>query len=387
MTNWRKDNSIREDFRSVVAHVLSRYSPDYWRGIDEKSEYPTEFVDDLTKTGALSALIPAEYGGLGLDLGDASVLLEEISFRGGVATPVHAQLYTMSPLLKYGSPEQKDKYLPSIADGTVRLQSFAVTEPDAGSETTRIKTKAVRNGDHYVVSGQKVWTSRVNHSDLILLLARTTPRDQVTRKTDGLSLFLIDMREVEGLSVTPIGTMVNHDTNELHFDNMVIPADSLIGDEGAGFRYLLDGLNAERILVAAECVGDGRWFIEKSRNYANERVVFDRPIGMNQGIQFPIARAHIDIEAADLMRWKAADLFDAGLSCGPEANMAKLLAADASWQAANVAMQTHGGYGMAREYDIERKFREARLYQVAPVSTNLILSHIAERVLGLPRSF
>lgn len=379
-------DDVRQDFRGVVSNVLSAFPSEYWRQIDADGAYPDQFVQALTKTGALGALIPVEYGGLGLGLGDASVLLEEISAQGGVATPVHAQLYTMSPILKFGSAAQKEKYLPSIADGSTRLQSFAVTEPDAGSETTRITTKAVRDGSNFVINGRKVWTSRVNHSDLVLLLARTSPRDE-SNKTAGLSLFLVDLREIEGLSISPIETMVNHDTNELHFDNVVVPETALIGEEGSGFRYLLDGLNAERILVAAECIGDGRWFVNKSRDYANERVVFNRPIGQNQGIQFPIARAHIDVEAADLMRWRAAELFDAGKPCGAEANMAKLLAADASWAAANVAMQTHGGYGMATEYDIERKFREARLYQVAPVSTNLILSYVGERVLGLPRSF
>lgn len=331
--------------------------------------------------------MPEEYGGIGVGLGDASIILEQINRNGGNAGPVHAQLYTMGAVLRHGSEEQRRAYLPHIATGDLRLQAFAVTEPIAGTDTTSIRTTARREGDSYVVNGQKVFTSRVAHSDLMLLLARTTPREQVEKKSRGLSLFLVDMREVSGLTVRPLQTMVNHETNELFFDDVQIPASALIGEEGRGFRYVLDGMNAERILIAAECVGDGRWFVQRASSYASEREVFGRPIGMNQGVQFPIARAHVDVEAADLMRWRACEKFDAQAECGAEANMAKLLAADASWAAANAALQTHGGYGFAVEYDIERKFRETRLYQVAPISTNLILSYVGEHVLNMPRSF
>jgi acyl-CoA dehydrogenase len=381
------DTDVRTDLRGLVARVCADFPDDYWRRIDEERSYPEAFVDALTGTGLLGALVPEEYGGLGLGLGDASVILEEINYRGGNAAPVHAQLYTMGALLRHGSAEQKERYLPGIAAGSIRLQSFAVTEPGAGTDTTNISTRAVRDGDRYVVNGQKIWTSRVQHSDLMLLLARTTPKEETTKRSQGLSLFLVDMRDLKGLTVRPIHTMVNHETNELFFDDMEIPADTLIGEEGNGFRYVLDGMNAERILIASECIGDGRWFVERATAYAGTRTVFGRPIGQNQGIQFPLARAFVNVSAADLMRWKAADLFDAHQPCGAEANMAKMLAADASWEAANAALQTHGGFGFASEYHIERKFRETRLYQVAPVSTNLILSYIGEHVLGMPRSF
>ncbi|MGH3314169.1 MAG: acyl-CoA dehydrogenase family protein [Streptomyces sp.] len=378
---------LRRDLRQLVDRICADYPDAYWRDVDAARRYPEEFVDALTRTGCLGALVPERYDGLGLGLGDASVILEGINANGGNAGPVHAQLYTMGSLLRHGSEEQKKRYLPSIASGELRLQAFGVTEPTAGTDTTSIRTTATRTADGYVVNGQKVFISRVQHSDLMLLLARTTPRDAAVKKSDGMSLFLIDLREAEGVELRPIRTMVNHETNEVFFDDVHIPADSLIGEEGAGFRYVLDGMNAERILIAAECVGDGRWFVRRAAQYGTERVVFERPIGQNQGVQFPIARAHVNVEAADLMRWRACDLFDAGKPCGAEANMAKLLAADASWEAANAALQTHGGYGFAADYDIERKFRETRLYQVAPVSTNLILSYIGQHVLKMPRSF
>ncbi|ODU03394.1 MAG: acyl-CoA dehydrogenase [Pseudonocardia sp. SCN 72-86] len=381
------ESEVRRDLRELIDRVCRDHPDAYWRELEETHSYPEAFVDALTGTGVLGALIPEEYGGLGLGLGDATVIVEQINRNGGNSAAVHAQLYTMGAVLRHGSREQREKYLPGIANGSVRLQAFGVTEPGAGTDTTKIRTFARRDGDSYVVNGQKVWTSRVQHSDLMLLLARTTPLDQVAKKSDGMSMFLIDMREVEGITVKPIRAMVNHETNEVFFDDARIPASSLVGEEGKGFRYILDGMNAERILIAAECIGDGRWFVERASKYATERVVFDRPIGQNQGIQFPIARAHVHVEAADLMRWKAADLFDAGQPCGAEANMAKLLGADASWEAANAALQTHGGFGMATEYDIERKFRETRLYQIAPISTNLILAHIGQHVLGMPRSF
>ena len=381
------NDELRRDLRQLIDRVCRDHPDAYWREVDEARRYPEEFVDALTGTGCLGALVPEEYGGLGLGLGDASVILEAINANGGNAAPVHAQLYTMGSVLRHGSEEQKRRHLPGIASGELRLQAFGVTEPTAGTDTTSIRTTATRTGDGYVVNGQKVFISRVQHSDLMLLLARTTPRDAVERKTDGMSLFLIDLREAEGIDVRPIRTMVNHETNEVFFDNVRIPAGSLIGEEGHGFRYVLDGMNAERILIAAECIGDGRWFVDRAARYARDRVVFGRPIGSNQGVQFPIARAHVHIEAADLMRRRACDLFDAGEPCGAEANMAKLLAADASWEAADTALQTHGGYGLAADYDIERKFRETRLYQVAPVSTNLILSHIGQHVLNMPRSF
>ncbi|RTL69757.1 MAG: acyl-CoA dehydrogenase [Pseudonocardiaceae bacterium] len=381
------ESEVRRDLRELIDRVCRDHPDAYWRELEETHSYPEAFVDALTGTGVLGALIPEEYGGLGLGLGDATVIVEQINRNGGNSAAVHAQLYTMGAVLRHGSREQREKYLPGIANGSIRLQAFGVTEPGAGTDTTKIRTFARRDGDSYVVNGQKVWTSRVQHSDLMLLLARTTPLDQVQKKSDGMSMFLIDMREVEGITVKPIRAMVNHETNEVFFDDARIPASSLVGEEGKGFRYILDGMNAERILIAAECIGDGRWFVERASRYATERVVFDRPIGQNQGIQFPIARAHVHVEAADLMRWKAADLFDAGQPCGAEANMAKLLGADASWEAANAALQTHGGFGMATEYDIERKFRETRLYQIAPISTNLILAHVGQHVLGMPRSF
>lgn len=387
MLNDHADSEIRRDLAGLVARVCADFPDEYWREVDAEHRYPEAFVDALTKTGLLGALVPEEYGGLGLGLGDASVVLEEINRHGGNGGPAHAQLYTMGALLRHGSEEQKRRYLPGIASGELRLQAFGVTEPTAGTDTTSIRTTAVRRGDGYVVNGQKVWTSRVQHSDLMLLLARTTPKAEVEKRSHGLSLFLVDIREVQGLTVRPIRTMVNHETNELFFDDMEIPADALVGEEGRGLKCVLDGMNAERVLIAAECIGDGRWFLERTTEYANQREVFGRPIGMNQGIQFPLARAYANLSAANLMRWRAADLFDAGQACGAESNMAKLLAADASWEAANAALQTHGGYGFATEYDIERKFRETRLYQVAPISTNLILSYLGEHVLGLPRSF
>jgi acyl-CoA dehydrogenase len=377
----------RRELRSLVDRVSQDFPDSYWRDLDRASAYPDAFVASLTNTGCLGALVPEKYGGLGLNVGDASVILEQINRNGGNAGPVHAQLYTMAALLKHGSEEQRQRYLPDIASGALRLQAFAITEPDAGTDTTNISTRARRDGNSYIVTGQKIWTSRVQHSDLLFLLARTTPRSEVQRKTEGLSLFLIDMRKLSGMTVRPIETMVNHETNELFFDDAVIPADSLIGEEGNGFGYVLDNMNAERILIASECVGDGRWFVERASRYSSERNVFGRPIGANQGVQFPIATAHIHVEAADLMRWRAADVFDAGQPCGAEANMAKLLAADASWEAANAALQTFGGFGFAVDYDIERKFRETRLYQVAPVSTNLILAYIGQHVLHMPRSF
>jgi acyl-CoA dehydrogenase len=377
------------EIRKAVHDVCSSYGSNYWQKIEEESGYPEEFITALTKAGWLSALIPEEYGGGGASLVEASVILEEINRSGANSGACHAQMYIMGSLLRHGSPEQKSKYLPQIASGELRLQTFAVTEPTTGTDTTKTRTFAEKKGDRYFVNGQKVWISRVQHTDLMLLLARTTPQDQVKKKTEGLSIFLVDLREngSKGVTLRPIRNMVNHETNEMFFDNFEVPADNLIGEEGKGFRYILDGMNAERILIAAECVGDGYWFIDKARGYSIDRVVFDRPIGQNQGIQFPIAQAYAQLRAADLMRYEAAQLFDAGQPCGAEANMAKLLAADASWQAANVCLQTHGGFGFAAEYDIERKFRETRLYQVAPISTNLILSFIAEHVLGLPRSF
>lgn len=378
-----------EAIRAAVRDLCSRFGGEYWQAQDESRAYPEAFVRALTDAGWLSALIPETYGGPGLSLTEASVILEEVNRSGGNSGACHAQMYIMGTLLRHGSEAQKQQYLPDIAAGKLRLQSFAVTEPSTGSDTTKLKTTAVRKGDRYVVNGQKVWTSRVQHSDLMLLLARTTPLEQVKKKSEGLSVFLIDLRDTpeKHLSVRPIRNMPNHETNEVFFDNLEVPAGNLIGEEGKGFRYILDGMNAERILIAAECIGDGHWFIEKATKYAKERVVFGRPIGQNQGVQFPVARAFVNVEAANLMRFKAAALFDAGKPCGAQANMAKMLAADASWEAANVCLQTHGGFGFAAEYDIERKFRETRLYQVAPISTNLILAYLAEHVLGLPRSY
>ncbi|MEJ3654412.1 acyl-CoA dehydrogenase family protein [Actinomycetes bacterium KLBMP 9759] len=381
------DNELRRDLRGLIDRICSDFPDAYWRDLDETRSYPDEFVAALTGTGCLGALVPEEYGGLGLGLGDATVLLEGINANGGNAGAVHAQMYTMGSVLRHGSEEQKRRYLPGIASGGIRLQAFGVTEPTAGTDTTSISTTATRTADGYVLNGQKVFISRVQHSDLMLLLARTTPRDEVARKSGGMSMFIVDLRETKGIDVRPLRTMMNHETNEVFFTDAHIPADALLGEEGKGFRYVLDGMNAERILIAAECIGDGRWFVERASRYASERRVFGRPIGQNQGVQFPIARAHVHVEAADLMRWKAADLFDAGAPCGAEANMAKMLAADASWEAAEAALQTHGGYGFAAEYDIERKFRETRLYQVAPISTNLVLSFVGEHVLGMPRSF
>jgi len=382
--NLGRDNY--PEVRDAVRQLCSQFDSAYWQKIDEQRAYPEAFVEALTKAGWMSALIPEEYGGSGLSLTEATVIMEEITRSGGNAGCCHGQMYNMNTLLRHGSPRQKQNYLPKIASGELRLQSMGVTEPGAGTDTTKIKTVAVRKGDRYVVNGQKVWTSRLQHSELMILLTRTTPADQVARKADGMSIFLVDTSS-KGLEARPIRNMVNHETNALFIDNLEIPADNLIGEEGKGFRYILDGLNAERILIAAECIGDGYWFVEKSSAYAKDRVVFDRPIGQNQGIQFPIAEAYMEIEAANLMRYKASGLFDERKPCGAEANMAKHLAAKASWEAANVCLQTHGGFGFAAEYDVERKFRENRLYLVAPISTNLILSYLAEHVLGLPRSF
>ena len=378
-----------DDIRASVRALTADFPGEYWRRLDDERGYPTEFVRALTEAGFLAVLIPEEYGGSGLGIVEAAAILEEIQKSGGSAAACHAQMYIMGTLLNHGSAEQKQAYLPGIAAGELRLQAFGVTEPTSGSDTGRLRTTAKRDGNGYVINGQKVWTSRAEHSDLMLLLARTTPRDEGEKPHDGLSVFLIDMRQAvgNGLTIRPIRAMINHHTTEIFLDDLHIPADALVGEEGRGFRYILDGMNAERILIAAECIGDSRWFIDKACTYAGERRVFDRPIGQNQGIQFPIARAHAATEAADLMVAKAAHLFDRGEPCGPEANMAKLLGADASWMAADMCLQTHGGFGFAQEYDIERKFRETRLYQVAPVSTNLILAYIAEHVLGLPRSY
>ncbi len=377
------------DIREAVRDVCRAFDSAYWQEVEASSGYPEAFVHALTQAGWLAALIPEEFGGGGASLTEASVILEEINRSGANSGACHAQMYTMGTLLRHGSPEQKRAYLPLIASGELRLQSFAVTEPTTGTDTTRTKTFAEKRGDRYIVNGQKVWISRVQHSDLMLLLARTTPLSRITKKTEGLSVFLVDVRKSleGGLTVRPIRNMVNHETNEVFFDNVEVPAENLVGEEGKGFSYILDGMNAERILIAAECVGDGYWFIDRARTYASERIVFDRPIGQNQGIQFPIAQAYANVRAADLMRYEAARLFDAGQPCGAEANMAKLLAADASWETANVCLQTHGGFGFAAEYDVERKFRETRLYQVAPISTNLILAYLAEHTLGLPRSY
>ena len=376
-----------EDLRRAVREVCSRFPNEYWRGLDAERRYPEEFVAAMTGAGYLGALIPEEYGGLGLDLSAACAILEEVNLSGANAGPAHAQMYSMGTLLRHGSEEQKGEYLPKIASGDLRLQAFAVTEPEAGTDTTSIRTTAKREGDHYVVNGRKIYISRVEQSDLMILLARTTPAEEVEKRSSGLSVFLVDLKEAEGFTVRPRRVMMNNATSELAFEGMRLSAKNLIGEEGEGFRYVLDGMNAERILIAAECVGDGRWFVDKATQRANEREVFGRPIGENQGVQFPIARAYANVEAASLMVEKAASLFDRGESCGAEANLAKLLAADASWEAANAALQTFGGYGFDAEYDVERKFRETRLYQVAPISTNLILSYVAEHVLGLPRSF
>lgn len=383
------DHEALEAIRDGVRSLCQQYDGEYWRQIDEAQGFPEKFVTELTEAGWLGAMIPEAFGGSGLGLTEASVILEEVNRCGGNAGFVHGQMYNMATLLKHGSEAQKSAILPKLASGELRLQSMGVTEPTTGTDTTKIKTTAVKRGDKYVINGQKVWISRIQHSDLMILLARTTPLAEVKRKSEGMSIFLVDLHQAigNGMTVQPIANMVGHETNELFFDNLELPADSLIGEEGKGFRYILDGLNAERTLIAAECIGDGRWFIDKASRYANERIVFDRPIGKNQGVQFPIAEAHIEVEAADLMRWRACQEFDAGLPAGASANMAKYLAAKASWEAANVCLQTHGGFGFATEYDVERKFRETRLYQVAPISTNLILSYVAEHLLDLPRSF
>ncbi|WP_175782237.1 acyl-CoA dehydrogenase family protein [Burkholderia cenocepacia] len=378
-----------QDIREAVRDLCSQFPGEYFRQIDDARGYPDAFVDALTKAGWLAALIPQEYGGSGLGLTEASIIMEEINRAGGNSGACHGQMYNMGTLLRHGSAEQKRAYLPKIASGELRLQSMAVTEPTTGTDTTKIKTTAERRGDRYVINGQKVWISRVQHSDLMILLARTTPLADVKKKSEGMSIFVVDLHDAigHGLTVRPIPNMVNHETNELFFDNFEIPAENLIGEEGQGFKYILDGLNAERTLIAAECIGDGYWFIDKVSRYVKERVVFGRPIGQNQGVQFPIARAFVNVEAASLMRFDAARRFDAHAPCGAQANMAKLLAADASWEAANACLQFHGGFGFACEYDVERKFRETRLYQVAPISTNLILAYVAEHILDLPRSF
>src|SRR6187551_3124463 len=378
------------DIRSSVRALCAKFPGEYWRGLDRERAYPTEFVAALTEAGYLAALIPEEYGGSGLNLGAAAAILEEVHASGGNGAACHAQMYTMGTILRHGSDAQKQRYLPLIASGELRLQAFGVTEPTSGTDTLSLRTTAKREGnDHYVINGQKIWTSRAEHSDLMLLLARTTPKDQAKKRTDGLSVFIVDMRQAKGngLEIRPIRTMMNHATTEVFFTDMRVPAENLIGEEGKGFRYILSGMNAERILIAAECIGDAKWFIAKATNYAKERAVFGRPIGMNQGIQFPIAKAYASMRAAELMVKEATRKYEAGLDCGAEANMAKMLAADASWEAANACIQTHGGFGFAEEYDVERKFRETRLYQVAPISTNLVLSFIAEHVLGMPRSY
>jgi len=378
-----------QDIREAVRALCAEFPAEYHRKVDEQRGYPEEFVDALTKAGWMAALIPEEYGGSGLGLTEASIIMEEINRAGGNSGACHGQMYNMNTLIRHGSEEQRKHYLPKIATGELRLQSMGVTEPTTGTDTTKIKTTAVKKGDRYVINGQKVWISRIQHSDLMILLARTTPLDQVKKKSEGLSIFLVDLKEAigKGMTVRPILNMVNHETNELFFDNLEIPAENLIGEEGQGFKYILTGLNAERTLIAAECIGDGYWFVDKVSAYAKERIVFGRPIGQNQGVQFPIAESFIEVEAANLMRFEACRLYDAHQPCGAQANMAKYLAAKASWEAANACIQFHGGFGFACEYDVERKFRETRLYQVAPLSTNLILSYVAEHILGLPRSF
>jgi acyl-CoA dehydrogenase len=383
------DVSGHADIRAAVRDLCRRFPPEYFRRLDEARAYPEAFVDALTKAGWLAALVPEEFGGAGMTLTEASVIMEEINRSGANSGVCHGQMYNMGTLVRHGSDEQKREYLPKIASGELRLQSMGVTEPTTGTDTTGIKTMAIRKGDRYVIRGQKVWISRVEHSDLMILLARTTPRAEVAKKSDGLSLFLVDLRTAigHGMTIRPIPNMVHHETHELFFDDLEIPAGNLIGQEGKGFRYILDGLNAERALIAAECIGDGDWFVDTVTKYASNRIVFDRPIGQNQGVQFPIARAYVNVRAADLMRYRACALFDARAPCGAEANMALLLASTASWEAANACLQFHGGFGFASEYDVERKFRETRLYQVAPISTNLILAYVAEHVLGLPRSF
>ena len=376
-----------QEIRDGVSKLCAEFPGIYWQECDRKQAYPTEFVDALTKGGYLSALIPEEYGGLGLPISAGAAILEEIHYSGCNAAACHAQMYTMGTVLRHGSNAQKAEFLPRIAEGSLRLQAFGVTEPTSGTDTTSLQTKAVRSGDRYIINGQKIWTSRAEHSDLLLLLARTTPREKVKKKTEGLSVFLVDIRKVDGLTIRSIRTMMNHATTELFFDNMEIPAGALIGEEGRGFRYILSGLNAERLLISAECIGDAKWFIKKASSYASNREVFQRPIGQNQGIQFPIARAYSQMRAAELMLRQALQLYENGGNPGEESNLAKLLSADASWSAAEACLQTHGGFGFAEEYDIERKFRESRLYQVAPISTNLVLSYIAEHVLSMPRSY
>ena len=377
------------ELREAVQRICAKYPGAYWRGLEDNEAYPTDFINELTEAGFLASLIPEEYGGTGLPLRAAAVILEEINASGCTASQGHAQMYIMGTLLRHGSEAQKQEYLPKIATGELRLQAFGVTEPTSGTDTTALRTRAVRDGDSYIVNGQKVWTSRALHSDLMLLLARTTPLDGVKRKSDGLSVFLVDLRTARGngLEIRPIKAMINHNTTEIFFDNLRIPASSLIGEEGKGFRYILDGMNAERILVASECVGDGKWFVKKATEYANSRVVFGRPIGQNQAIQFPIARAWAELEAADMVCRRAAALFQDGKDCGADANIAKMLASEATWKAAEATMQTYGGFSYAKEYDIERKWREVRLYQIAPISTNLILSYVGQHVLGMPRSF
>ncbi|MDP3172350.1 MAG: acyl-CoA dehydrogenase family protein [Polaromonas sp.] len=378
-----------QDMREALRGMLASFDSAYWQKVDHARGYPETFVKALTEAGWLAALIPAEYGGSGLGLAEASVIMEEINFAGGNAGACHGQMYNMSTLLRHGSDKQKALYMPKIASGEWRLQSMAVTEPTTGTDTTKIKTTAVKKGDRYVVNGQKVWISRLQHSELMILLARTTPLDQVKRKSEGMSIFMVHLDQAvgNGMEMRLIPNMVNHETNQVFFDNLEIPEENLIGEEGKGFKYILDGLNAERTLIAAECIGDGYWFVDRATRYAKDRIVFDRPIGQNQGVQFPIADSFIEVEAANLMRWRACELFDNHQPCGAEANMAKYLAAKASFEAANVCLQTHGGFGFAAEYHVERKFRETRLYQVAPISTNLIFSYVAEHVLGLPRSF
>jgi len=378
-----------DDLRDALRALCAEFPPEYHRKHGAAESYPVEFVDALTKDGWLAAMIPEEFGGSGLGLTEASIIMEEICRSGGNAGHCHGQMYNMGTLLRHGSEAQKQKYLPGIASGELRLQSMAVTEPTTGTDTTQLKTTAVKKGDHYVINGQKVWISRLEHTDLMILLARTTPLADVKRKALGMSIFIVDLREAmgNGMEIQPIANLAGHETAEVFFDNLEIPAENLIGTEGRGFYHILDGLNAERTLIAAECIGDGYWFVDKARSYASERVVFDRPIGQNQGVQFPIAKSYVAIEAANLMRFESCKRFDAGEDCGAQANMAKLLAADASWEAANACIQSHGGFGFAREYDVERKFRETRLYQVAPVSTNMILSYVGEHILGMPRSF
>jgi acyl-CoA dehydrogenase len=389
MTKHRTHTDEFADIREGVRALCAKFPGEYWRTLDRERAYPTEFVNALTEAGYLAALIPEEFGGSGLSISAAAAILEEVHASGCNGAACHAQMYTMGTILRHGNDTQKAAYLPSIASGDLRLQAFGVTEPTSGTDTLSLRTTARREGNHYVINGQKIWTSRAEHSDLMLLLARTTPREKVTKRTDGLSVFLVDMRLAQGtsMSITPIRTMMNHATTQIFFDDLRVPAENLIGEEGKGFRYILSGMNAERILIAAECIGDAKWFIDKATRYAKERVLFDRPIGQNQGVQFPIARAYAQMRAAELMVHEAARKYEAGEDIGPEANMAKLLAADASWAAADMCVQTYGGFGFAEEYDVERKFRETRLYQVAPISTNMILSYLAEHVLGLPRSY